>query len=461
MGSLNNVSAGKEFVRRNEKLKASTDLSISGTLDIIRSNLNVKDQRPTIPLGHGDPSPFACFRTTHVADDALNIAVKTGKFNSYAPVGGILPARRSVAEYLSRDFPYTLSADDVFLTSGCRQAIEVIISVLSYPGANILIPKPGYPHYDACAAANNLEIRHFDLLPEKAWEIDLEAVEALADENTLAIAVINPGNPCGNVYSYEHLKKVAETAKRLGIPVIADEVYGHLTFGSNPFVPMGVFGSMVPVFTLGSISKRWLVPGWRLGWIVITDPNGFLKEAEIPSSIKQYLNMSNNPASIIQAAVPHILENTKEEFFENTISLLREALDICADEIKEITCISLLHKPQGSMFVMVKLNTLLLKDISDDLDFCNKLAKEESVIILPGIVLGVKNWLRITFSIDLPSLKDALSRIKSFCQRHAKPQNLKLDQRRTATGYLPGSNLQSLEFHEAVDVESKVKTFES
>ncbi|RZC46622.1 hypothetical protein C5167_039574 [Papaver somniferum] len=411
MGSLNN--GGKKFVRRNERLKAGSDISIGGALDILRSNLNAKDERPTTPLGHGDPSPFSCFRTTHVADDALSNAVKSAKFNSYAPVGGILPARRAVAEYLSRDLPYTLSADDVCLTSGCRQAIEVIISVLSYPGANILIPKPGYPHYDACASSNNLEIRHFDLIPERAWEIDLEAVEDLADENTVAIVVINPGNPCGNV---------AETAKRLGIPVIADEVYGHLTFGSNPFVPMGVFGSTVPVFTLGSISKRWLVPGWRLGWLVITDPKGYLKEAEVVGSIKQYLNMSNNPASVIQGAIPQILENTEEDFFENTICLLRQALDICAEEIKEIACITLLQKPEGSMFVMVKLDTSLLEDISDDMDFCIKLAREEKVIILPGIVLGLKNWLRITFSIDPPSLKDAMERIKSFCQRHAKPQ---------------------------------------
>ncbi|KAI3962061.1 hypothetical protein MKW92_034084 [Papaver armeniacum] len=440
MGSLNN--GGKKFVRRNEKLKAGSDISIGGALDILRSNLNAKDERPTIPLGHGDPSPFSCFRTTHVADDALSNAVKSAKFNSYAPVGGILPARRSVAEYLSRDLPYTLSADDVCLTSGCRQAIEVIISVLSYPGANILIPKPGYPHYDACASANNLEIRHFNLIPEKAWEIDLEAVEDLADENTIAIVIINPGNPCGNVYSYEHLKKVAETAKRLGIPVIADEVYGHLTFGSNPFVPMGVFGSTVPIFTLGSISKRWLVPGWRLGWLVITDPKGYLKDAEVVGSIKQYLNMSNNPASVIQGAIPQILENTKEDFFENTISLLRQALDICADEIKEIACITLLQKPEGSMFVMVKLDTSLLEDISDDMDFCIKLAREEKVIILPGIVLGLKNWLRITFSIDLPSLKDAMERIKSFCQRHAKP-HIELRRRLIDTHYLPNQSFIS------------------
>lgn len=117
---------------------------------------------------------------------------------------------RGIADYLNRDLPYKLSPEDVYLTLGCSQAIEISFSVLARPGANILIPRPGYPLYEIYAEGSNnkIEVRHYDLLPEKCWEVDLDAVEALADENTVAIVIINPGNPCGNVFTYQHLQKV-------------------------------------------------------------------------------------------------------------------------------------------------------------------------------------------------------------------------------------------------------------
>lgn len=93
---------------------------------------------------------------------------------------------------------------------------------------------------------------------------------------------------------------MAETARRLGILVVADEVYSHLTFGSAPFVPMGAFGSVVPVLTLGSLSKRWVVPGWRLGWIVTTDPNGVLKQTKVSVGIQFHMWPSFHLAGLHQ-----------------------------------------------------------------------------------------------------------------------------------------------------------------
>lgn len=113
-----------------------------------------------------------------------------------------------MAEYLSRDMPYEVTGEDVFITSGCTQAIDVALSMVGRAGANVLLPRPGFPIYELCAAFRHLEVRHFDLLPNKGWEVNLAAVERLADRNTVAMVIINPGNPCGNVYSYHHLNKV-------------------------------------------------------------------------------------------------------------------------------------------------------------------------------------------------------------------------------------------------------------
>ncbi|TXG55111.1 hypothetical protein EZV62_020367 [Acer yangbiense] len=410
---MENGSLKKWRFQGNKALTTSSGFTVRAVLDSLRENLNVNDPRPTIPLGHGDPSAFPCFRTATEAEDAIVDAIRSAKYNHYPPTAGLLPARRAVAEYLNRDLPYKLSPDDVFLTLGCIQAIEVILTSLTHPGANILFPRPGFPYYESLAAHIHLEVRHFDLLPEKGWEVDLDAVEALVDENTVAMVIVNPGNPCGSVYTRQHLQKDAEiylkTARNLGILVIADEVYEHLAFGSTPYVPMGVFGSIVPVVTLGSISKRWIVPGWRLGWV-------------IADSIKGFLNISSDPITFVQGALPQILEKTKEGFFSKIIDILRKDSDIGYDKITEIPCITCPNKPEGGMFMMVKLNVSLLEGINDDMDFALQLAKEESVVVLPGIAVGMKNWLRVTFAIDPSMLEEGFERMKSFCQRHAKKQ---------------------------------------
>ncbi|KAG6720593.1 hypothetical protein I3842_03G070200 [Carya illinoinensis] len=321
-------------------------MTVQGVLIKLMENLKVANKgKPTIHLGLGDPTAFPCFRSDTSSENAIVDALRSSEFNCYPPACGV-PSARSCQ----------LSPDDVFVTAGCTHAIEIVISVIARPGANILLPRPGYPIYDARASLSHLQVRHYDLRPEQDWEIDLEAVQSLADDNTVAIVVISPGNPCGNVFTYQHLKQVAKTAKKLGILVIADEVYHHLNFGSKPFVPMGEFGSIALVITVGSISKRWIVPGWRLGWIVTNDPHGILKKS---------------------------------------------------------------GKPEGSMSVMVELNVSLLEDISDDVDFCLKLAKEESVIVLPGSFVGLKNWIRITFAVEPAYLEDGLKRIKAFYHRHA------------------------------------------
>ncbi|RDX62669.1 putative aminotransferase TAT2, partial [Mucuna pruriens] len=364
--------------------KSTSTVAIREILKLLMKSID--DRNNVISLALGDPTLATYFRTSNVAEEAVSEALRSHKFRGYAPAAGLPQARIAIAEYLSGDLPYQLSSDDVFITCGCTQAIDVSVAVLTRPAANILLPRPGYPVYELCATLRGVEVRYYDLLPERGWEVDLDSVEALADHNTVALVIINPGNPCGNVYSFHHLEKIAETAKRVGTIVIADEVYGHLAFGGKPFVPMGVFSSIVPVLTLGSLSKRWIVPGWRLGWLVVNYPSGTIRKLKVVERIEKQVNLLGGPATFIQAAVPRIITQTDEVFFKEIIDNLKHTSYICCEEIKDIPCIICPYKPEGSMAMMVKLNLSLLEGISDDIDFCFKLAKEESVIIIPGAI---------------------------------------------------------------------------
>ncbi|XP_071691331.1 nicotianamine aminotransferase 1-like [Rutidosis leptorrhynchoides] len=407
--------------KKNNEVNAAAAIGMRNILETIMRNIDeTRTGKAMIHLGHGDPSVYSCFRTSNIVELSLVESIQSANFNCYAPNDGVDPARRAIAEFLSRDLPYKLKTDDIFVTVGAEHGIHVLLQVLASPGANILLPRPNYPTYESRAKLSQLEVRHFDLLPEKGWEVDLDRVKKLADNKTVAIVLINPGNPCGNVYTFEHLKKIAETARQLGIMIISDEVYAHQVFGEKPFVPMGVFGDIVPVVTIGSLSKRWIVPGWRFGWIAITDRNGLLQKTKIVDSIKNCLVMTGEPPTVIQGAVPRIMKDTPDSFFLNINKLLKEAVDMVYEKLKEIQGVDCPHKPEGSMFVMVKLNLSSFVDVVDDTDFCMKLAKEESMILLPGSAVGLKNFVRMSFAAEKKILFCGIGRIKHFCLRHAK-----------------------------------------
>ncbi|KAK9716150.1 hypothetical protein RND81_06G214100 [Saponaria officinalis] len=420
IGKKEDININKNNEENKKKSNNSKSYTIREARTMIMENINPNDKRQMLALAHGDPSIFSCFRTCRNAEDAVVEALRSGNFNSYATSTGLLTARKAVAEYLSQDLPYTVSANGVYLTNGCTGAIDVALSMLARPGANILLPKPGYPYYEIRSEYIGLETRHFDLLPENGWEVDLQSLEAQADSNTVAMVLINPGNPCGNVFTYKHLQKVAEVARRLGIMVISDEVYGELTFGNNPFVPMAVFESAVPVITLGSLSKRWIVPGWRLGWLVTHDTHCILLNSGIIERIEHIVSKASDPVTFLQAALPKILKWTSEDFFTKITNILQHDANICYEKLQEIPVITCPYKPDGSMFMMVKLNVCLLEDVEDDMDFCIKLANEENMIILPGVTVGLKNWLRVTFALEPAALEEGLERMKAFCQRHSK-----------------------------------------
>jgi tyrosine aminotransferase len=193
----------------------------------------------------------------------------------------------------------------------------------------------------------------------------------------------SPSNPCGSVYSQEHLEAILKVAEKHHVPVIADEIYCDLVFEGHKFFPMATLTSTVPILSVGGLAKKWLVPGWRVGWITIHDRNGVF--AQINEGLHQLAQLILGPNSLIQAALPDILEKTPASFYQETIKQLE---DNVALSIKEVTKINGLVpvNPQGAMYMMVGIEIEKFKDIESGVDFCAKLLDEENVVCLPGEV---------------------------------------------------------------------------
>merc|ERR1719460_2773704 len=195
-------------------------------------DLSVKNpDKEFIPLSIGDPCAFGNLSTPDAVVREMERVVRSGDHNGYINSAGAGPAREAIATYMSVPAKGVRYApDDIIVGSGCSGALEVCLTNLLDPGTNLLVPDPGFCLYQVIAEAHGAGVKHYNLLPEEGWQVDLAHLEAQVDAGTRAILVNNPSNPCGCVYGEAHLRAILDIAERHQLPVIADEIYANLTF---------------------------------------------------------------------------------------------------------------------------------------------------------------------------------------------------------------------------------------
>ena len=171
----------------------------------------------------------------------------------------------------------------------------------------------------------------------------------MIDENTSAILVNNPSNPCGSNFTRKHLEDILAVASRNFLPIISDEIYAGINWTEHPFTALYTLPSNVPIITIGGLAKRWLVPGWRVGWVVLHDRDEVFKDVR-----RGLVNLSQvqlHPSTVFQAALPAIL-NTPQEFFDGVVDELKGNAKVVMEELSKAPGLHVIE-PQGALYAMV------------------------------------------------------------------------------------------------------------
>jgi aspartate/methionine/tyrosine aminotransferase len=216
-------------------------------------------------LNTGDPIAFGFEAPPHMVE-AVQKSLRDGE-HGYGPSVGLLAAREAIAgENTSRGWP--VSADRVVLTSGSSEGIDFVLTALADPGDEVLIPRPTYPLYTAIIHKIGAREVFYGTDPQTGWQPDPDEIRKLITPRTRALVVNDPNNPTGAAYAQAVRRDLLNIADQFGLTLVADEIYQDVAF-AGPVAPIGSLDTDAPIISLSGLSKGYLVPGWRTGWVVV------------------------------------------------------------------------------------------------------------------------------------------------------------------------------------------------
>jgi alanine-synthesizing transaminase len=356
-------------------------------------------------LNIGDPITFG-FRTPPHLVEAVERALRDGH-NGYAPSVGILPAREAVAnECGRRGMP--LSADRVLLTSGTSEGIELALTALAEAGDEVLIPVPTYPLYTAVLAKIGARAVFYRTDPARGWLPDLDHLRSLITPATRALVVIDPNNPTGATYSAEVRRALVEIADEHGIPLLADEVYADLAF-DGPVQALAAVNPEAPVITFSSLSKAYLAPGWRAGWMGVGRSE---RLDDVLAAVKKLADGRLCATGPMEYAITAALngDRSHQAAFR---AALRERAELTTQRLNAIDGIRCVA-PSAAFYVMPQ---IALPDGVSDEDYVLALLRATGILCVYGSGFGTRprdGFFRIVFLASPAELAGIYDDIAAF-----------------------------------------------
>ena len=333
--------------------------------------------------------------------DALVASVERGETN-YSPNAGILPLREAISNWYNRRYHVSYDTDEMMLTIGASEAIDLSLRALLNEGDEVLIPNPSYVAHQAevhmCGGKAVLVPTHL----EDGFKLRVEELEKLVTEKTKAILMCYPSNPTGAIMDYEDLLPISEFAKANDLIIISDEIYSELTYHKDHVSMASLPGMKERTIILNGFSKSYAMTGLRIGFLCA--PSEF-----ITACIKLHQYSIVAPATPVQHAAIVALN----ECDDSVIAMRQDYLERRDMIVKGFQDMGLpIAVPEGAFYVFPDISQTGLSDE----DFCEQLLEQQHVAVVPGSAFGTcgANRIRCSYASSKETIQEALRRIQLF-----------------------------------------------
>lgn len=351
-----------------------------------------------ISLGVGEPD----FKTPWQIRSAGIKALEEAK-TRYTSNGGLLELREAIAEYIEDTCEVKYSPrDEILVTVGGSEAIDMAMRALIEPGDEVIIPQPSYVCYEPITTLSGGVPVIIQTRAENDFKITPKELSAAISKKTKLLILPYPSNPTGAIMEKEDLIALSKVLSGTDIMIISDEIYSELTFGARHVSPASIPALKERVIVVNGFSKAYSMTGWRLGYAL--GPSEIMKEI---TKIHQYAIMCAPTTS--QHAAIQALKNCRSD-----ISDMREEYDarrrITVEGFRKIglPC----REPKGAFYAFP---SIAHTGLSSE-EFCEKLLYSKKVALVPGTAFGEsgEGFVRASYCYSISHIKEALRRIKEF-----------------------------------------------
>ncbi len=355
-------------------------------------------RKGVISLGVGEPDFITPW---HIREEAIH-AIEQGK-TFYTGNKGLPKLREGICAYYKRRFHVDYDPEDnVIVTVGGSEAIDIVMRTLVQPGDEIILPTPAYVAYAAIIEMAGAKVREIVLKEEEGFKLTPEALKDALNEKTKAVILNFPGNPTGGIMTREDYEKIVPILKESGIYAITDEIYAELTY-EQKHCSIAEFDEIKDhVIVINGFSKAYSMTGYRVGYILAK------KELiDMILKIHQYTIMcATTPC---QFAAIEAVNNGDKDIEEMFVSFRQRRNYI----VKELNRIGLYTPmPQGAFYAFPSIKRTGLSSE----EFCERLLDEQSLALVPGNAFGDagEGFVRISYAYSLDQIKAAIAKLEQF-----------------------------------------------